>query len=269
MQRQAAAGGRQRRERNSIDPEEILDGAFELAEEVSVDNLSMPTLAKHLRVGVTSIYWYYRRKNDLLNAMTDRAWSKYRVVAQPIDPADWRQSLADNARWMRRKFLRSPILTDLILIRGRLGPESRQRGLEEMEHAVAALVQAGLSPEDAFDTYAAVSVHIRGSVVMERLHQKTRELDDEPLAGRQSVVDPDTTPLIARLMAEGHRIAVGDTRNFEYGLECILDHAERLIEERKTAGTGKKPAGNPAARRARKTTTPANTTRTADARPPR
>ena len=269
MQRQAAAGGRQRRERNSIDPEEILDGAFELAEEVSVDNLSMPTLAKHLRVGVTSIYWYYRRKNDLLNAMTDRAWSKYRVVAQPIDPADWRQSLADNARWMRRKFLRSPILTDLILIRGRLGPESRQRGLEEMEHAVAALVQAGLSPEDAFDTYAAVSVHIRGSVVMERLHQKTRELDDEPLAGRQSVVDPDTTPLIARLMAEGHRIAVGDTRNFEYGLECILDHAERLIEERKTPGTGKKPAGNPAARRARKTTTPATTTRTADARPPR
>lgn len=269
MPSQAAAGGRQRRERNSIDPEEILDGAFELAEEVSVDNLSMPVLAKHLRVGVTSIYWYYRRKNDLLNAMTDRAWSKYRVVAPPIDPADWRQSLADNARWMRRKFLRSPILTDLILIRGRLGPQSRQRGLEEMESAVAALVQAGLSPEDAFDTYAAVSVHIRGSVVVERLHQKTRELDDEPFAGRQSVADPDKTPLIARLMAEGHRIAVADTRNFDYALECILDHAERLIEERKTVEAGTKHVANPAARRARKTATPARTTRTAQPRQPR
>jgi len=263
---QAAAGGRQKRERGSIDPEEILDGAFELVEELSVDNLSMPALAKHLGVGVTSIYWYFRRKNDLLDAMTDRAWSKYKVVEPPIDPADWRQSLADNARWMRRKFLRSPILTDLILIRGRLGPQSRQRGLEEMESAVAALVQVGLSHEDAFDTYAAVSVLIRGSVVMERLYQKTRELEhDEPFAGRQSVVDPAATPLIARMMGEGHRIGAADSRNFEYGLECILDHAERLIEDRKTVESRKKPA----ARRGRQTATPVSPTRTGRARQPR
>jgi AcrR family transcriptional regulator len=47
---------RQRRERGSISVDEILNGAFEVAAEVSIDNLSMPLLARHLDVGVTSIY---------------------------------------------------------------------------------------------------------------------------------------------------------------------------------------------------------------------
>ena len=33
----------------------------------------MPGLAQHLDVGVTSIYWYFRKKEELLNAMNDVA----------------------------------------------------------------------------------------------------------------------------------------------------------------------------------------------------
>ncbi|WP_211669297.1 helix-turn-helix domain-containing protein, partial [Mycobacterium tuberculosis] len=79
---QTTPGKRQRRQRGSINPEDIISGAFELAQQVSIDNLSMPLLGKHLGVGVTSIYWYFRKKDDLLNAMTDRALSKY-VFATP------------------------------------------------------------------------------------------------------------------------------------------------------------------------------------------
>lgn len=53
---------RRRRERGSINPDDIVSGAFELAEQVSIDNLSMPMLGKHLDVGVTSIYWYFRKR---------------------------------------------------------------------------------------------------------------------------------------------------------------------------------------------------------------
>ncbi len=82
MARQATAEKRPRRERGSINPDDIIKGAFELAEEVGIDNLSMPLLGKHLGVGVTSIYWYFRKKDDLLNAMTDRALRQY-VFATP------------------------------------------------------------------------------------------------------------------------------------------------------------------------------------------
>jgi len=46
----ATAEKRQRRERGSINPDDIISGAFELAERVSIDNLSMPMLSKHLDV---------------------------------------------------------------------------------------------------------------------------------------------------------------------------------------------------------------------------
>ena len=77
MARTPTGGTRQRRDRGSISTDEILNGALEVAQEVSIDNLSMPQLAKHLGVGVTSIYWYFRRKDDLLDAMTDRALERF------------------------------------------------------------------------------------------------------------------------------------------------------------------------------------------------
>jgi AcrR family transcriptional regulator len=56
---------RRRRERGSISVDEILNGAFAVAADVSIDNLSMPLLARNLDVGVTSIYWYFRKKDEL------------------------------------------------------------------------------------------------------------------------------------------------------------------------------------------------------------
>ena len=46
------------------------------------------------------------------------------------------------------------------------------------------------------------------------------------------VIDPETTPLLAQMTAKGHHIGAPDDNNFEYGLECILDQAGRLIEQR-------------------------------------
>lgn len=232
----ATAGKRQRRERGSINPHDIIDGAFALADEVSIDNLSMPLLGKHLGVGVTSIYWYFRKKDDLLNAMTDRALGKFTFATPYVEASDWRESLRNHARSMRKTFSSSPILTDLILIRGALSAKARQLGVEQMEMAIQTLVEAGLSPEDAFDTYSAVSLHVRGTVVLERLQEKTRELDDGEGAGFEPrTIDPKATPLIAKLAAKGHRLAAADEKNFEYGLNCILDHASRLIEQRQKA----------------------------------
>jgi hypothetical protein len=50
-------------------------------------------------------------------------------------------------------------------------------------------------------------------------------------------IDPETAPLLAQVTAKGHHIGAADEKNFEFGLECILDHAGRLIES-----GGKRPA---------------------------
>jgi AcrR family transcriptional regulator len=228
----ATAEKRQRRERGSINPDDIIKGAFELAEELGIDNVSMPLLGKHLGVGVTSIYWYFRKKDELLNAMTDRALKQYVFATPYVEAKDWRETLRNHARSIRKTFLSNPILCDLILIRSALSPRAAKLGAAAVEKAIESLVEAGLSPEDAFDTYSAVSVHVRGSVVLQRLYDKNRSADGGPGDfERTMVIDPETTPLLARLSGEGHRIGASDDNNFEYGLDCILDHAERLIEQ--------------------------------------
>ncbi len=258
MAKQATAEKRQRRERGSINPDDIISGAFELAEQVSIDNLSMPLLGKHLGVGVTSIYWYFRKKDDLLNAMTDRALSKYVFATSYVEAKDWRETLRNHARLMRKTFMGNPILCDLILIRAALSPKAARVGAQEMEKAIANLVEAGLSPEDAFDTYSAISLHVRGSVVLHRLHEKNQSSQDGTRSIEEAVaVDPQTTPLIAQVAGKGHRIAAPDEANFEYGLECILDHASQLIEAGKPTSKATKSAARKAATRTRARTSTA------------
>jgi len=231
MARQVVAGKQLRRKRGSINPEDIVNGAFELADRVGLDNLSMPALGRHVGVGVTSIYWHFAKKDDLLDVMADRALSKYALNAPFGDAAQWRESLRSHSQKMRKTFRSNAILTDLVLIRGALSSEAKQLGLEHVEQAVAMLMRAGLSYEDAFDTYSAITVLVRSSVVLERLYQKTLQLEGDPSIGGPRVVDAKVTPIISGIMGEGHRIGVADRTNFEYSLECILDHASRIIDE--------------------------------------
>ena len=115
-----------------------------------------------------------------------------------------------------------------------MSPRAAKLGVQEVEKAISSLVEAGLSPEDAFDTYSAMSVHVRGSVVLQRLREKN-------LTGEEAHGDIDDTmtidPRPPRCWRLSRRRAITSARptiaNFEFGLECILDHAGRLIEQHK------------------------------------
>ena len=218
------AQGRRRRDRGVISVDEIVNGAFEVAAELSVENLSMPLLAKHLDVRVTSIYWYFRKKDDLLQAMADRALDSYEF-SEPVDADNWRESLRDHAWKMRQTFVADPILCDLLLIRG-----VANDALCQMQQPVGALQKAGLSPEQAIDAYAAICVHSRGSAVLERLRHRIPGVEFR--RGEQvKIVDDQATPLIADAVLGGRLIGVANDTNFGFVLECILEHAEALIAE--------------------------------------
>lgn len=201
---------RRRRERGSISVDEILNGAFEVVAEASIDKLSMPLLARHLDVGVTSIYWYFRKKDELLDAMTDRALAQYEFTVPGIDASNWRESLRRHAHTMRRQFLDDPVLCDLVLIRGHYGIHALHGALHEIEQPIAALVDAGLTAKQAVETYGAISVHSRGSVVLARLQQKTEGFP-------------------AQRDGANRYIGLADDIDFDYILDSILDHAEHLM----------------------------------------
>ena len=194
MAKQATAEKRQRRERGSINPDDIIKGAFELAEEVGIDNLSMPLLGKHLGVGVTSIYWYFRKKDDLLNAMTDRALRQYVFATPYVEAKDWRETLRNHARTMRKTFLGNPILCDLILIRSALSPRAaqarRQRGGEgDREPGRGGAVAGGRLRH----LLRGVGARARIGGAAAALRQEPGAADDGPSDFEETmVIDPET-----------------------------------------------------------------------------
>jgi hypothetical protein len=80
-------------------------------------------------------------------------------------------------------------------------------------------------------------MHTRGSAVLERLKVKSGNAKPHPHTGAR-LIDPATMPLVDELTRKSHRIGVADDINFEYGLNCILDHASRLIEQNANAPGG-------------------------------
>ncbi|OBI60944.1 TetR family transcriptional regulator [Mycolicibacterium fortuitum] len=230
MVRPVSTCGRQRRERGSISIDEILHGAFEVADKVSIDNLSMPQLARHLDVGVTSIYWYFRRKDELLDAMTERVLLDYDMSVLSIETGTWRESLRAHAHRMREMFTSNPIVCDLILIRGTRGLPAARIALEKIEKPVAAMVAAGLTARQAFDTYTAISVLVRSSAVLQRLQSRTDDIRF-PREYWEQVIDAESMPLIASIPGRGYRIGMADDINFDHVLDSILDRAESFCRE--------------------------------------
>ncbi|MGA7051731.1 MAG: TetR/AcrR family transcriptional regulator [Mycobacterium sp.] len=137
----------------------------------------MPLVAKSLGVGVTSIYWHIRNKSELLDAMTDRALRRSGLPVF-VESVDWRESLMTHARGVRETLLGNPVLTDLILIRGALSPMARRLGAQETDKAIASMIEAGLDRRKALEMYSAVSLLVRGSVLLERLAQKHGRFGD-------------------------------------------------------------------------------------------
>lgn len=204
-----------RRARGSLTEDAIVETAFAIAADSSIEELSIPLVAKSLDVGVTSIYWHVRNKSELLDAMTDRALRRSGLPAF-VESDDWRESLKAHARGVRQTFLGNPVLTDLILIRGALSPMARRLGAQETEKAIASMIRAGLDEQTAEVTYAAVSELVRGSILLERLAQKHR-------AARAAECADDGVSADAALPQ--------DNRPFELLLTSVLADVARRVTD--------------------------------------
>lgn len=244
--RRTASDGPGRRPRGSITPDDVVAAAFDLATEISLASLNMPKLARHLDVPVTSIYWHFRKKEQLLDAMLDHAIREYHLETTFVDGKTWDEALRTHFRQMRDVFRQNPVLCDLVLMRvGELSPDATRTALGRIEAVVETLVEAGFNPDDALEVYLALSVHSRGSALVEHLARQ-QGTGGAPMATRvmnTSVVGADflahaspTAMKVATLANRGDTVA--DT-NFEFTLEALIDKAKRLLDRTGAASDAK------------------------------
>lgn len=222
---------RTRRQRGSISAEEIVNGAFDVARGGSLDQLSMPALAEHLDVGVTSIYWYFRKKEDLLNAMTDAAVDKYlREMPVPKTTMSWQQVLRVHFSGQRAVYAADEILSDLLLIRtSTYSREATRRVFELQEAVISHLVSAGFEPRNALRVYNTISVYTRGTII----HGRILRLSNAPTlerARQRRMTDWSTMPVLGKLIDDYDLAGIQDT-DFDFALDLLICGVEVLLSE--------------------------------------
>jgi AcrR family transcriptional regulator len=219
-----------RRPRGSINPQEIITGAFEVARRASLDQLSMPALAEHLGVGVTSIYWYFRKKDELLSAMFDVAVAGYveSIPALP-DEEPWQDSLRNFFHATRDAHARDQVLSDIILLHVSVfSPQATQQLFEVEESVIRRLVSAGFTKENAFRIFNAAMIFSRGMAINERM---LRLANAPTLDQRQrKIADWSVMPLLGSLV-DDHSFAGTTDEDFEFGMSQLFAGFEAVLRQ--------------------------------------
>jgi AcrR family transcriptional regulator len=216
-----------RRPRGTLNRADIVAAAFELvAGEGGVDGLSMPRLARHLRVGVTSLYWYFRSKDDLMSALTEEAADRLYRLLPDYRGRPWDEHLRRYFCDFRRVFLDNPAVCDLLVLRApseARSPEATRRFFTLLEREISALVDAGFPVQDAVEAYMTLSVYTRGCVLNERLFSTAEE---QLARGSHLMPQPDVDPVSFPVMARAAEYWVpsfSTQEKFEAGIGFIID----------------------------------------------
>jgi len=170
----AEKSARTRRPRGSINPADIIAGAFDFYRDTPIEQWSIPQLATHLDVGVTSIYWYFRTKRELVAAMTEAALASFYERMPPLRGEGWEELLRNFFLDFHRLLAADDLACDLIVRQigvpgdDLLGGDPVARNWPRAQELFAALEAAGLPAALAQHAFFTLSVYTQGFLLVER-----------------------------------------------------------------------------------------------------
>jgi AcrR family transcriptional regulator len=209
--------------RAPLSRERVLAAAIELADGSGIEFLSMRKLAQQLGVEAMSLYHYFGKKDELLGGMIDVVFSEMEL---PSTDGDWRSDMRRCAISAKDTLLRhawaAPLLGSLT------GPSPRR--LVWMNAVLGRLRDAGFSPNMTHHAYHALDSHIEGFVLWV-LPYLALEKELPQLAQQFLESFPyEELPHLAEHVKEHMEDRPGDTSEFEFGLDLLLDGLDRLRE---------------------------------------
>ncbi|HYJ67614.1 MAG TPA: TetR/AcrR family transcriptional regulator [Nocardioidaceae bacterium] len=210
----------------TLNVDKIAAAAVGVADAEGIDNVSMQRVAESLHFTKMSLYRHVSGKADLIAVMIELA------VGEPPDlrrvRGGWRRRLERWVRSMSATWEEHPWLPGVTVGDRVMGP----REMGWTESAVAALGDTPLTPTERMDVVTLLSGHIRN----------TQALD---VAGTQpwhdrSHIDlvrehPDRFPALVDYSARQTRTP---QQNRDFGLRCVLDGVEKVIDARLTTRDG-------------------------------
>jgi TetR/AcrR family transcriptional regulator, tetracycline repressor protein len=216
---------------------DVLDGAWRLVDEEGLEALTMRRLAHALGVQAGAIYWHFKDKQDLIDALSDAMLSG---LLAPALAGRWDAQLAELARRMV-----------VVLTRHRDGARMATLALRPGENALAvteALLRilrgAGFSRRTGLWAGAALGYYVFGYVtdVQATEAAKARGLE-AVLRSFEETINPEQYPQLSEVSDGGIAAVLSGSdfeARFEFGLKVLLDGLEATLRARRAAARARR-----------------------------
>lgn len=222
------------RSRKPLSHERVLAAAAALADEAGLEGLTMRAIGERLGAEAMSLYRHVRDKDDLLDGLVDQVFSE---VELPADPRDWKVAMRGRAVSLREALARHPWAIALMESRTHPGPAN----LRHHDWVLRVLRRAGFDSTMATHAYNVLDSFIYGFALQElnlpfRTAEELAQMGPAMLQQIPADLYPDLADVAAELIAS--RFDYG--KEFDFGLELILDALERTHSAQRVTSTTQK-----------------------------
>jgi AcrR family transcriptional regulator len=199
----------------------IVDAALAITKAEGFDAVTMRRIAAELDTGAASLYVYVRNRDELLQAMFDRAVDPLALVDP--DPKRWRDQVHDLLGTFLKTLESYPGLAGALPV----GPPTSETSLAGAENLFAILLAGGLAPQDAAwacDILALIVTATATEADVRRASQATGDdLGDivDRVRNTFAGLPPERFPMLVAHVAE--MTAGGSEDRFHFAVDTFLD----------------------------------------------
>jgi TetR/AcrR family tetracycline transcriptional repressor len=200
-----------------LDKPRIVDEALVLLNEVGIDALSTRLLAQRLKVQQPALYWHFKNKRALLDAMNEEMLRRGHRRRTPGPGETWQDFVRSNARSFR-----SALTAYRDGARVHAGTEADPGDLEHFEGLLEFLKGEGLPAVAAMELLMTIGRYTVGCVMEEQAEYPHG-------SGRGEALDAAARnyPLLSQALV--HYRAGGHEALFESGLALMIAGAEARV----------------------------------------
>mgnify|MGYP002402276770 FL=1 len=193
----------------------VLRTALDMLNEEGIDSITTRKLAQRLGIKSPTLYWHYKNKSLLMEAMAETIINEHHLVSLPIDGMTWQDWLLAKSVSFRRALL---AYRDGARLHARTSPS--QGHFNTIEAQVALLSHAGFSPVEAVALLMTLGRFIVGWV----LEEQQEEIRSDP----PFEADPTIYPLMLQGVNTLQNMNADDI--FENGIRMVIIGAERQLD---------------------------------------
>jgi TetR/AcrR family tetracycline transcriptional repressor len=201
----------------AIDRDRIVGEALLLLNEVGIDKLTTRKLAERLGVQQPALYWHFRNKSALLDAVNTEMLARFHARRLPVPGEDWVDFTFANARSMRKTLLS---VRDGARLTAGTRPSTTD--FADTEKVLKLYVDVGFSATEAFGIAISLARYVVGYVLEE---QGERErTDDEADASDDPMAEVAPFPLLTEALQPLFKMGTINTEEvFEGGLQDMVE----------------------------------------------